>query len=246
MEKKASAQLSNYLPIVVDLLFVIANIVLIPVLSRQFQDRSLLNPILIGFVYLLFCASVYGLRKLDAESGESSWQWGSTLAFLAVFFGIMVTYLMAETAGVFEEDSVLDAINSENSLHMILVTVSVLIWLATIFLYTIILIVNIKSTVGAEEKNYQLIAFLTLAGINLMIAVTLAGWESIFADTEPYESIGFGAKFLIFLATYIFFLLFFAPPRLVYVVKNPRFTSYVSFLLVTAYYVWRSLSRTAW
>jgi hypothetical protein len=46
--------------------------------------------------------------------------------------------------------------------------------------------------------------------------------------------------------TYAFFLLFFAPPRLVYIAMKPRPASYVSFIIQTVYYVWQLLASTAW
>jgi hypothetical protein len=58
--------------------------------------------------------------------------------------------------------------------------------------------------------------------------------------------LGIGAKAIIFIAAYAFFLLFFAPPRLVYVVMRPSPSSYITFIIQTVYYVWRLLAGTAW
>ena len=236
----------NIIPIIVDIVAMVLAIFLIPRLADRFLQRSVANAVLIAVVYLLFCASVYFLKKLGSEEQSEGWQKGSSLAVLGIFFGIMVTYMMAETAGVFDDLDILDAVNPENPLHSLGIVVGTLLWLVIAMLYAGIMAAAIRPSIPEGTGQYALVEILGLVGINLMIIVAMAGWESIFADTEPYDSIGFGAKVLIFLLAYFFFLLFFAPPRLVFVAKRPGAASVVTFLIQTAYYVWRFVSTTAW
>jgi hypothetical protein len=78
-----------------------------------------------------------------------------------------------------------------------------------------------------------------------MIIVAMVSWGAIFLVAEPYQDIGFGALVIIFVAAYAFFLLFFAPPRLVYFAIKPRPASYVSFILQTVYFVRTLLAGVA-
>jgi hypothetical protein len=126
------------------------------------------------------------------------------------------------------------------------VLIGVLLWLVVIFLYAAILAIDIKPTIPEGSRQHILVEYAALTGVNLMIIVTMTCWQAMFIDTEPYEDLGFGAKIIIFVAAYAFFLLFFAPPRLVYIAMKPRPSSYVTFIIQTVYYVWQLLAGTAW
>ncbi len=79
-----------------------------------------------------------------------------------------------------------------------------------------------------------------------MIIIAMASWGAIFIEAEPDQDLGFRAKIIIFVAAYAFFLLFFAPPRLVYIAMKPRPAPYVSFIFQTVYYVWTRLAGVVW
>jgi hypothetical protein len=243
MNGSTVSRLGNYLPAVVDLVAMLLFTLLVPGLAERFADSSIVNAVIIGGVYLLFCGAVFLLKRL--ESGGGSWRSGTGLAALGVFFGIMIAFLLAETSGLLDEGG-LDRINTENALHMAGVVFGVLLWLAFVFLYPVILAADVKPNIGWGTRKYWLFELLGLAGANLMILVATAGWAAMFAGTEPYDDLGFGGKALIFALTYIFFLLFFAPPRLVFVARNPRISSYATFIVQSAYYVWLFVSTTAW
>jgi hypothetical protein len=63
---------------------------------------------------------------------------------------------------------------------------------------------------------------------------------------QSYESLALRGKLLNFRPVYLFFLLFYVPPRLLFLLKNPGPSSVITFLLQTRYYVWSLLSRTVW
>jgi hypothetical protein len=79
-----------------------------------------------------------------------------------------------------------------------------------------------------------------------MILVTVAYWQATFADTEAYTGLALGGKILIFLVVYAFFMVFFAPPRMLFLLKQPTIPAVLSFLGQTGYFVWNSLDRIAW
>ncbi len=67
----------NIIPIIVDVVAMVLAIFLIPRLADRFLQRSVANAIFIAVVYLLFCASVYFLKKLGSEEQSGGWQKGS-------------------------------------------------------------------------------------------------------------------------------------------------------------------------
>ena len=233
-------------PILVDIGAILLYTISIPILVDQFTDKSLLNSFIIGFVYLLFCGSIFLLKRLERDGESKAWRSGSTLAVLGIFFGLMVAYLIIDSAGFFEWLDTTENPVSDNPIQSVFICFGVILWLAVVSLYAVVLAVNIKPTIPEGTRRHVVAEYVGLAGINLMIIVTIAGWQAMFADTEPYVDLDIGAKIIIFIAACAFFLLFFAPPRLVYVVMRPIPSSYITFIIQTVYYVWSLLASTAW
>ncbi|MGB3714008.1 MAG: hypothetical protein WA996_06225 [Candidatus Promineifilaceae bacterium] len=246
MKGDLRSQLERFAPIIVDIGAILFFIVTIPVLVDRFADKSIVNAFIIGVVYLLFCASVFLLKRLEREEGSEAWRSGSTLAVLGIFFGIMVGYLVIESTGFFEWLDTTEDPYLSSPTQSVLVLFGVMLWLVVVFLYAVVLAIDIKPTIPEGTRQHTLSEYVGLAGVNLMIIVAMASWGAMFIEAEPYQDIGFGAKIIIFVAAYAFFLLFFAPPRLVYIAMKPRPASYVSFIIQTVYYVWALLAGTAW
>lgn len=230
---------------VADLVAVILYSRLVPVLAARFQQKSAVNAALVGSVYLLFCAAVYLMRRLEGETAASAFPNIFLLAFTGVVFGLLINFMMADTAGIFDNLDLLDFDLNSAAASLGLFT-GAIVWFLFTFLYTGVLIAKIRPTIFSTSWQHTLLQFLTLFAVNLMIIVATAHWEAYFAGTEPYDTIAPGGKILIFLLVYLFFLFFYAPPRLLFLMKSPRWTSIVTFLLQTSYYVWRGLSQTAW
>lgn len=234
----------QYTPVAVDLAALLLYTAIVPSLTARFQEKSVGNAIIIGLIYLLFCLAVYLNRKLDGAT-ETYSGWKGALGFLAVAFGIFVTYMIAESGGILDhiDASNLDLDNPWVSLGLL---VGGALWFLLLSLYAAILFIEIKPIVPRHTGLVSGLELLSLLGVNLMVIVTVAYWEAVFSGTEPYDSIATGGKILIFLLTYVFFLLFFAPPRLLFLARNPRPAALASFLIQTGYYVWGTLSRSAW
>jgi hypothetical protein len=163
---------------------------------------------------------------------------------LGVFFAIMITFIMADAGGFIDR---IDSLPSNLGwIGGLVVLLFFLAWLALIFLYPATLWAQIKPTIQLDQQTSGFVQLASLGGINLMILVTVAHWEVYFSDTEPYDSITIGAKILIFLCVYAFFLLFYAPPRMLFFLKNPSWFGVFTFFMQTGYYVWRSLVGRAW
>ena len=231
-------------PVIADLTGLFLYWTLVPILSSRFQQKSAVNALIIGGVYLLFCVAVYAARRLEGPAEGAYIQPGGFLVFLAVFFGIFVSYMMADAAGVFDNLDALDPSLSTAASAGLLV--GMILWLGLVFLYAGILLADIKPTIPQASTAFFWVELVALLGINLMVMVTVAQWEAIFADTVPYEGLGLGAKLLIFAATFAFFMLFYAPPRMLFLYKGQQPVGILTFLVQMTYIVWGTLNRVAW
>jgi len=229
---------------VADLVMFLSYMLLLPKLSAFFSQKSFFHGGVVTLVYLVFCASVVLIRKLpgaDSKKSEYSRGW---LAFFAVNFGIFITYIIAETAGFFTRlDSLQGTIDGTVAL---LVLAGFILWLFLAFLYMTVVLVKIKPFISLSKSGTLLVEFLGILGVNVMILTVTAFWNAYFNGIEPYEGLAIGGKILIFLVTYIFFLLFFAPPRMLFLLNKSANFAWLAFLLQTGYFVWDSLSRLAW
>lgn len=210
-----------------------------PWIHTQFEQRSSVNTLLILLLYLAFCSCILLIRKFNPRPTSPGSR--GALGMLGVFYGFMLTFMALDTGGFFEDPDRLmfDLDTLTGSLGL---TVGVILYIALVFLYPIILVADIRP---AAVRNPSM-EFLSLAGVNLMIMVTAVHWEVYFADTEPYESVSLGGKLLIFFLVFVFFLLFYAPPRLFLLLGNRAPLAGASFLLQCGIYVYQSLSKGAW
>jgi len=231
-------------PVIADVMAVILYLIFLPHLTAFFLKKSLLNGVLVGLVYLIFCVSVVIVRKLPSPVDQKSGYRKGWMGFFGINFGIFVTFIMAETAGFFELlDNTSGTIEGKTAAAVL---GGMILWLVVAFLYMIVLIVDIKPTLPKRNFSNWMKELFALLSVNAMILTTVGFWNAYFFYTEPYDGLAIGGKILIFLLTYIFFMLFFAPPRMLFLLKKPGAAGLVTFILQTGYYVWHLLSGTAW
>jgi hypothetical protein len=231
-------------PVLADVVTVVLYLVFLPRLTAFFTNKSLLHGALVGVIYLIFCGSVVMIRKLPGPLDKKTEYRRGWMGFFGLFFGIFVTYMVADTAGFFELlGSLSGTIEGKASAAVL---GGMILWFILAFLYLIILIVNIKPGHAKSTSSTWIIELFALLGVNAMILTTVGFWSAYFSDTEPYIGLAMGGKILIFLMTYIFFMLFFAAPRMLFLLKRPGAAGMVTFILQTGYYVWHLLAGTAW
>jgi len=231
-------------PVVADVLAVILYLIFLPRLIAFFLNKSWRNGVLVTLVYLIFCASVVVFRKLPNPDDKKTVYRKGWLGFFGLTFGIFVTFMVAETAGLFEMlDNVSGAVESRTALAVL---GGMILWLIMAFLYLIVLYVKVNPSQPKKTLSTWMIELFALLGVNAMILITVGFWHSYFYDIEPYDGLALGGKVLIFLLTYIFFMLFFAAPRMLFLLKKPSAIAIVTFIVQTGFYIWRLLSGTAW
>lgn len=231
-------------PVIADVLAVFVYLIFLPCLIDFFLNKSWLNGALVGAVYLIFCTSVVIIRKLPRPADQKASSSKGWMGFFGLTFGIFVTFIVAETAGLFDKlDNVSGVIETKTAL---VVLGGMILWLIAAFLYMTVLLVKIKSSLPAKTLSTWMSELFALLGVNAMILTTVGFWHAYFSDIEPYDGLAMGGKILIFLLAYIFFMLFFAAPRMLFLMKKPSAVGIVTFMVQTGFYIWQLLAGSAW
>jgi hypothetical protein len=231
-------------PVLADVVTVVLYLLFLPHITAFFTHKSLFKGAVIGLIYLIFCGSVVIIRKLPDPFDRKAGYNRGWMGFFGLFFGIFVTYIVADAAGFFEWlDGVSGTLEGKASAAVL---GGMILWLILAFLYLVILLVDIRPGPADKTTSAWISELLALLGVNAMILTTVGFWSANFSDIEPYVGLAVGGKILIFLLTYIFFMLFFAAPRMLFLLKRPGATGVVTFILQTGFYVWHLLSGTAW
>jgi hypothetical protein len=226
------------LTLAVDLVYVILFSHAVAFLTQRLGTRAAVNGFLLVSIYALVCITVYLVKRSPTlGSGEGFANATPLLAFQGAVFGMLFVYMTMETSGALAYLT-----GSEDAAGNAWVMWGTIGLIALAMVYPALLAIDVKPA-AADWPWLRPAALIVLNGF-LVLAISF--WEVIFADTEPYSDITIGAKILIFAATYVFYLLFFAAPRflLVALESNPLGTA--SFLASSGYFVWNSLSRIAW
>jgi len=74
-------------PVIADVLTVIVYLILLPRLTAFFLNKSLLKGVLVGAIYLIFCASVVIIRKLPGPADQKTGYHKGWMGFFSIFFG---------------------------------------------------------------------------------------------------------------------------------------------------------------
>ena len=212
-------------------------------LALRFTRPSPLNAVLITAAYLAMCVAAFLVKRLKPLGAAASpVETGGFTGTAAVFFGIFVLFMLDQTSGF---SASVDVSGSAGT--MILPALAGIAGLALAFAFPIILFVDAKRTIEAGTTRYEVSHTVALVIVNTMALFLLAFWRAYFeTGTEPYEDLAMGAKILIFVCVYIVYLLFLTAPRLLLLSLDKGNLAVTSFLLSSAYFVWMSLSTTAW
>lgn len=226
----------NVLAFVADLLGFALVLLLMPQISRQFQNLSFFNSVLMGIFFVLFCLSVFGLKKLRQTSTVSA-EFSSrflqkrTLSVLAVFFALSISTATAYVVGFL--DSVV-AIN-RGLLDEPAVTIYLLLtpasWFGLALIYMLVLTNESEASVEPTAVRYGLVSLLGLIGVNFMGLVFAAVWQAVWTRFSSVQS----ATVPMVLVLFVLFLLLLGPPRLIYLSRNPQLASVLTFLPFVLY-----------
>jgi len=237
-----SGALTAIAAVLADTAAILLSFWLLPWFTDRFRAPSPLNAALIVGLYLAFCLAVYLLRRTGAVSTQTAS--GNVASALAVFFGVLVAYMAASSAG-FSADVIMEQ-DLTGLAGSVLTIAALLVTLLLVFSYMLVLVVPVppdKVAVGSLPLGQRLLLLLTT---NLMLIASIGHWKAYFADAIPGVGLGGGAQALIFVGVYAFFVLFYSGPRFLLARGGAGPVPVITFLLQAAYYVWSFLAGTAW
>lgn len=199
-------------------------------LRQQFQDLSVINSVWMGLFFVLFCASVYGLKKLRPTSpGDMSLPAilfkKQTLGALGVIFALAISTATAYVVGFL--DSVI-AINRglldepSVTIYLLLTPAS---WFGLALIYMLVLTNETEPAVEPASGRYFIVSLLSLAGVNLMGVVFTAVWQALW-----HRFTGVQGATLFIAINFILYLFLIGPPRLIYFTRSRSLISLVTFV----------------
>lgn len=229
--------INRFLPaLLADLLAFALALWFLPQLSQQFQNLAFFNSVLMGIFFLIFCFSVYGIKKLlpitlSGMTIPSLLLEKRLLSILGVFFALTISAAVAYVVGFL--DSVV-AINRglldepSVTIYLLLTPAS---WFGLALIYMLVLSSETEPGVEPSTLRYGIVSLLSLLGINMMGLAFVAVGQAVSArfDTVP-------ASATALLLNLLLFLLLLGPPRLIYTARVRQIIPIASFLLLIAYF----------
>lgn len=212
----------RFIPLLADLTGVALYFLLAPRLTGQFGQGTVINSLLIGLVFVLFCGAVHGIRKLEPElamtvSGRRVW------GGLAVIFSFFISIVTAYTVGFLDSTinlnrQILDEPSA--TLYLLITPAS---WFGLALIYVLVLSGPTGATLRPGTARYTLVSYLSLVGINVMAVLTTAFWQAIWNRFAPAGTF--------FIPLFLLALLLYAPPRLMLWQKQGHWSSLLSLFL---------------
>lgn len=236
-----SKRMLPLLPVIVDVLAALLVWFLLDTAVSQFRTFSTTNAAIVIIAFLLMCAAVVIVRKLEAR--DAGGKLTVPLLFLhrnlhilsAVVFALLVTLMVTLQLGYF--DTQLPSLETAVPLQLE-ESASPLFWLiplivlAMSFVYLIVLVRKMVPMIAVENGRYPWLAALALLLINLMLLVATAQ----FATWIQLQSLQ--GDWLLGLIVFALLALSFGPPRWIYLSKQPDIGGDLSSLALWVFCAW--------
>jgi hypothetical protein len=236
---------------VVDLLTFAAYALLLKFIVNRFATQSASNMLLVTAAYLLMCAGIFIGKRLEPnpesellpeKEGDQKVNTGKKEGCMLTLvlswpFAAFVIVMMLLTSGFFVEGSDFGAKLEEFAGSSVLGgIIFVIVFLVILLLFPLLLLSRRKPRWKYGTRAHTLLRMFSVAAVNSMVLVTIAYWEWEMGDTEPME-ISLLGKILVFSLAYVFFLMFYAPPRLALLELEPNKWSFVGYAILLGYTV---------
>ncbi|MBK8984797.1 MAG: hypothetical protein IPM39_01735 [Chloroflexi bacterium] len=227
----------DVVPLAVDGLSVLALVGVLGTAVTRLQTTSGLNVLYLLAAYILMCAGVFLLRKLEPAPDAGAWPADSLLLarptrmVLGILFGLVTMTVMAFQFGYFASILVVDTLALGEGESATLFAFAPGAWLGLSLVYTVFLALPVTPTVGWGDGRYPWQAFLGLLFVNVMLLFLTAQIRAVLNLVQASGGMG------LFLLTFLLFLLLFGPPRLIYLAKQ-RNIGGATFVILTAAAAW--------
>lgn len=247
----------------IDIVTLFLSIRLSKALVARFEAQDVWNVILILGAYLLMCLGIWvgkklepnpintsaaeksittshksnsqtpaAITKIKGKDKQSSW-----VVAPAWFFSFFVLFMLAETAGVFNESTVLGSRLDEIVHRPLWLVLSILTFGLVILLFPLLLLKKPRPQVAFSTTGHVFWRSACVAAVNTMVLVTAVFWEWYLADAEPME-LALGGKIFVFIFAYLIFLLFYAPRLALLALENDK-RSITGYLILLGIILWR-------
>jgi hypothetical protein len=233
---KQKQQFLTVLPLLADVAAAAGLILLLPTLTGLFAEPSTINVLIIGGAFVVYCAAVYLIRKLepaadaDRVSRLPAWLTQTlTMRLLAIFFALMLAVLILQQLGYWDsifvaDDRILGA--GESSAFFVYGPGA---WIAAALFYVLVLSASVRVTIEELSRNYIALALLGLLGVNGMLLLGTAVLQS----TQLF--IGWPGSN----GAFVLLVLLFHPPRVWFLAKRPSLLWAVSYLGLHLFSAWQ-------
>lgn len=245
---------------VLDLATIAAVIWGTPWLAQQLQNTSLTTSLLILSAYLAMCLGLVMLRLVkplsppaavaasvpaedkerdDGKNEESPRELAAGCALgLAIPFSIFVIYMLIESSGLLNETSPwLQEIAARPGMDTVLSVLGILLFIIVMGLFPWALLHRPEPRFGGISLQGILLRAFGVLGTNAMVVMTAAFFELQFGDAEPM-GLAIGGRILVFLCAYVFFLMFYAAPRLALISVEGNRWSLATYFTMLAVMIW--------
>ena len=233
---KQKQRFLTILPLLADVAGVAALILLLPTLSGLFAEPATINVLIIGGAFVVYCAAVYLIRKLepaaDAERVSRLPAWLTqtlTMRLLAIFFALVLAVLILQQLGYWDaifvaDDRILGA--GESSAFFVYGPGA---WIAAALFYVLVLSASVRVTIEEASRNYTGVALLALLGVNGMLLL----------GTAVLQATNLFSGWLGMIGAFVLLVLLFAPPRVWFLAKRPSLLATVSYLGLLLFCAWQ-------
>ena len=231
--KTTSPALPGILPaLLADGVALLALFTLFPVMALQLAEPGGTNALLLSATFLLFCAGVYALRRLKPmEGSEGEWASRNARAGLAVVLALAMATAIAWQLGFLRSGLQVDTRDLGEGGSASYFVFGPGAWLGFAMVYVLVLAFTVRQSVAPGTPRWAAFATLGLLATNALLLVLSAQAAAMLGEDGLWLP-----------AIYVALLLFFAPPRLIYIHRGAGFPSPAAyiilglFLLVTGAY----------
>lgn len=209
-----------------------------PTAVSRFTEISGTNAALLTAVFILMCAGVYIVRKLEArETGGKL----TIPTFLldrrlhmvsAVAFALIFVTMLASQLGYFNAIFDADTLTLGEGEASALFVFAPGAWLAMAFLYVIFLVMKVTPTLGVANGRYPWLASFALLAINLML-FTMTTQFAVWVQT-----LGLTGDWFLGILVFALLSLLFGPPRWLYLSKQPDIGGDLTSLVLWIFCAW--------
>jgi hypothetical protein len=210
-----------FVPVIIDGAAALLLLWQLPTAVSQFSDASGTNAAILTGVFLLMCAGVYIVRKLEPRTSAGKL---TIPPFLmdrrlhiasAVAFALIFVTMLASQFGYFDAIFSADTLTLGEGEASALFVFAPGAWLAMAFIYVIVLVLKVTPTIGVENGRYPWLVTIALLFINVMLFIMAAQF------TVWVKLLGLSGDLFFGFILFALLALLFGPPRWIYLSKQP-------------------------